>query len=262
MTNESEETTHSAIDKAARATLPNFPDENTPPYWIWPPLTGYDILQTVLKHTLRPRPRKEGMWMLTVQDEWRCFSKTQWHYTDTNQAREAFYAQIRLHLQGSPVLSTQRCIAVAQGRRNRWYLWQIVHEEPSLATHLVTTLQKTTNIIALTDGLLKWLNQYVTIYQQCNQYPIQLDLNLDNVGIDNNRSFIYLGPIEEGEFSTTVTTNGMMKQIIKQVFTIPILQNLSVQTNLLKRTLKDKQSTQQDIVLETLFELLSDIEES
>jgi len=161
MNNESEETTQFTVDKAARATLPNFPDEYTSPHWIWPPLTGYDILQTLLKHTLRPHRRQAGMWILTVQDEWRCFSKIQWHYTNAHQAQEAFRTQIRLHLQGSPILSTQRCIAVAQGRKNRWYLWQIVHEEPSLATQLTKTLQNT-NAVTLTTTLLKWMTHYLS----------------------------------------------------------------------------------------------------
>ena len=258
--NESTEATQSGIDKPSRVQLPNFPDEYTSPHWVWPPLTGYDILQVLLKHTLRPRPRQEGMWVITVQDEWRCFSKIQWHYTDPNQAREAFRSQIGLHLQGSPILSTQRCIAVAQGRKNRWYLWQIVHEEPSLATHFTTALQST-DAVTLTATLLKWVNFYVTIYQQCSQYPLQLDLSMDNVGVNDKQSFIYLGPIEAGRTSPSVMTDDMIKQVIKQVFSLPILKNLSIQIDVLQQILISKQSTEQDIILTTLIELLSDIKE-
>ena len=174
--NEFEETIESGKHKTSHARLPNFPDEYISPHWVWPPLTGCDMLRTLIKHPLRSRPRKAGMWIFTVQDEWRCFSKEQWHYSQFEQAREAFRSQISLHLQGSPILSTQRCIAVTQGqgRENKWYLWQIVHEESSLATHILATLQ-TVDVAALTTALLKWITYYLTVYQQCSQYPLQLD---------------------------------------------------------------------------------------
>lgn len=258
--NEIKETVKSGPDKTVK--LPNFPDEYTSPHWIWPPLTGYDILKNLLRYALRPRPRKEGMWVISVQDEWRCFSKLQWHYTDIEQAREAFRAQMRLHLQGSPILSRQRCIAVAQGRNNMWYLWQIVHEEPSLATHTATALQ-TTELTTLATALLKWMAYYLSIYQQCCQYPVELDLSLENIGVYTNQAFVYLGPIEPLKTRKTeihAETDEMKKQAIKQVFTMPILQNLSVQVDLLQATLKDISITEPEIVLASLTELLSDIE--
>lgn len=248
------------LTKTPISKLPSFPDEETSLHWIWPPLLGSDILQTVLQHTLHPSLRKDEMWIITVQDQWRCLSKNQWHYTSVTHAQEALRAQIRLHLQGSLILSPQRCVVIAQGMRNSWYLWQIIHTESLFAPFLKKALQ-VDNFDVFITRLLEWITQYTSFYQQCSQYPLQLDFNLENVGIDSQQQFVYLGPLEAGEISQNISLRIYISSL-KQIFTESILPNLhqrpfSVET-IIKKLEDEQRRNKNAISLTTLLQLFVD----
>jgi len=71
--------------------LPQFPDENTPVQWIWPPIAGRNILDKVFKHALKPRLQSDGTWEIKAKNDWHCFSKSDWLYTHPDEAQAALY---------------------------------------------------------------------------------------------------------------------------------------------------------------------------
>jgi DNA-directed RNA polymerase subunit F len=177
--------------------LPQFPDENTPTQWIWPPIHGRSILNRLLEQTLRPHLKYDKWWIIQAHNEWHCFSKVEWQYPDSVQARQALRTHLRMHLECSPILSEHRCVVVAINETKKtWRLWQIVPHELTLAEHLANSLrQESPAQVAL--EIFRCASRYVDALQQCLQYPPALNLNLENLGVNAQSQLVYLGYIEE-----------------------------------------------------------------
>ena len=207
--------------------LPKFPDEDTPIQWIWPPLSGSQILENLFKQALRPHLRPDGTWVINTKNDWRCFSKWHWSYTTAEQARERLRANMRMHLQCSPFLSEQRCVAIAyDALKETWRLWQIVRMELSLAEYLVEALQEE-RVEKLVLETIKCASYYVEALQQSTCYPPLLELSLENIGLDEEQKLIYLGCIEEENATQTIQPSlnqETLSEIITMVFAKPITQ--------------------------------------
>ncbi len=211
---------------ATKHHLPEFPDEYTPAQWIWPPFAGRDILNKVFKYALRARLQPDGTWMINAKNDWRCFSKSHWLYENADLAQEALRANMRMHLQCSPILSEQRCVAIAGDIDNVWRLWQICHNEPTLAENLAKAL-KEEQLDKLVLETFRCATRYADALQQCVQYPPLLNLTLVNLGIDAEQQLVYLGCVDEAAPNTIQpTTEETFIDTIKSAFATLIAEAL------------------------------------
>ena len=206
--------------------LPVFPDEETPIRWICPPYLGSKILNQVVKHALRPRLRPDGTWIINAKNQWRCFSKSHWLYTNTKLAQAALRVNMRIHLQCCPILSKQRCVIVAPDSDNNWRLWQIAQLEPTLAKNLKDALAAN-HPDELAIETFKCSTRYADALQQCIRYPLLLNITLENLGTDTNQ-LMYFGSIEDNETTNTIQpiTESAVENAIRHAFTNPIAKAL------------------------------------
>jgi hypothetical protein len=234
--------------------LPTFPDENTPLQWIWPPYAGRKILNHIFKYALKPHLQPDGTWIIKAKNYWYCYSKPQWVYSDEKIAREVLRANMRMHIQCSPILSEQRCVVMTPDIDDQWRLWQIVHIEPTLADYLTKILQgKQFDKFAL--KIFSCANRYANALQQSVKYPPLLNITLDNLGLDIRRQPLYLGYLEENNQDAKKPSKDTLLEMIKLEFTTPInnaLPNLEVTTVLdeLKQINHSKQRHLKEILVQ------------
>jgi hypothetical protein len=206
--------------------LPEFPDEQTSAQWIWPSFAGSDILDEVLKYALRPRLQTDGTWVINAKNDWRCFSKSHWLYTDAEHAREALRANMRMHLQCSPILSEKRCVAISCEINETWRLWQIVHRERTLADDLTQALSyEQPNELALET--FRCVTRYAEALEQGMRYPALLNLSLDNLGMDASIQVTYLDCLDDTHSDKVQpTTQQALIEAIEQTFASKITEAL------------------------------------
>ncbi|RKZ35981.1 MAG: hypothetical protein DRQ49_18605, partial [Gammaproteobacteria bacterium] len=193
--------------------------------WIWPPIAGRNILDKVFKHALKPRLQSDGTWEIKAKNDWHCFSKSDWLYTHPDEAQAALRIHMQKHLQCSPILSEQRCVAVATGIENRWRLWQIVHHEPTLAENLAKVLhEKSPDKLALET--FRCTTRYADALLQSINFPPLLNLSLENLGIDADVQLVYLGMVDEQAVPTIISTKSVFIDTIKQALMAPIVEAL------------------------------------
>jgi hypothetical protein len=202
--------------------LPQLPDENIAPQWLWPPLLGKKMLANLLKNQLKLHLKEDKTWVLNSNSGWRCFSKTNWQYTDPTEARHALRHYIELHLQCSPFLSEQRCLALTQEDEQQWRLWQILHKVPTLADKLQQALQLI-DITKLVEGVMACAQHYVQAQQQAIHYTSEFNLTLDNIGVDLAQQLIYLGCLDNRS-AQHLASEAELIDGLKRAFTIPIAQ--------------------------------------
>ncbi len=236
--------------------LPKFPDEETPPHWVWPPYVGSNILNEVAKHVLKPRLQPDGTWIINAKNQWRCFSKSHWLYTSTELAYKALRANMRMHLQCSPILSEQRCVAIASNGKNDWRLWQIAHLEPTLAESLTKALaEKQPDKLALET--FRCTTHFLDVLQQCVRYPPLLNLTLENLGTDT-KQLVYLGIVENDGTSNQIQfiTKDVLENAIKQAFTTPIAKALAnIDVSLVVNEFEAIDGVEQQYILKILKEM-------
>jgi hypothetical protein len=197
--------------KSNSKRLPKFPDEETPSQWIWPPLSGKLILNQVVQHSLKPTLQEDGTWVVNTREGWRCFSKLAWQYPELAGAKTALREQISLHLRCSSLLSEQRCVVIAEERKN-WRLWQILHTEFSLEQVLQVAIHaENPEIIA--QQLLACAQNVLNSYREVCSYPAEFKFSLANVGLDNNNNIIYLGSLDKNLSTvSTLSTQDLLTQ--------------------------------------------------
>lgn len=216
----------SAALKANSKRLPKFPDEETPSQWIWPPLSGKVMLNQVVQHSLKPTLQEDGTWVVNGKAGWRCFSKLEWQYPELAGAKTALREQISLHLRCSSLLSEQRCVVIAEERKN-WRLWQILHTEPSLEQALQTAIHaETPELIA--QQLLNCAESLTNSYQTVGNYPAEFKFNLANIAIDDSQRFIYLGTLDKNSQAAAVLST---QELLSQEF-LPVLRHAVQQEEL------------------------------
>ncbi len=204
--------------------LPQLPDESTAPQWLWPPLLGKKMLVALLKNQLKPHLKYDKTWIIDSNNGWRCFSKADWYYTNPTVARAALRTYIKLHLQCSPFLSEQRCVALAQDEQ-QWRLWQILHKVPTLTDKLQQALQRT-DMHQLATEVLACAQYYVHAQQQAANYSPEFNLSLDNIGLDSAEQLIYLGCIDNGHTPHHFSeTDIVLIEALKQAFSAPIAEH-------------------------------------
>jgi hypothetical protein len=203
--------------------LPKFPDGDIPVEWIWPPFAGRKILNKVFKYALIPRLQTDDTWVINAKNDWDCFSKSDWLYTNADEAQEALRDHMRKHLQCSPILSEERCVVVATGIKN-WRLWQIVHHESTLAENLASALQEK-QLDKLALETFRCATRYADALLQSISYPPLLNLSLENLGMDAKIQLVYLSTVDE-QAAVLPSQTAELIESIKKTFAAPIAEAL------------------------------------
>jgi signal recognition particle receptor subunit beta len=247
------EITPLSVEPALSPTLPLFPDENLSTQWIWPPLAGRTWVKTIFHLPIKNVQESNGIWIIEAEDKWLGFSKAEWLYHDVQLAKQTLHDHIRMHLQCSPLLSEKRAIVIATDEKS-WRLWQLVQLETTLATHLLMALQeKTMDKLAL--EVFRCVSHYAEVYLRCAQYPSGLDLNLENVGSNQERQLIYLGIIDFISPMNERTQAGLLDSI-KQLLTEPIKPaKANLDVTAIVNELEKIDGFGQQYLLETLIQL-------
>lgn len=200
-------------------SLPLVPNETTSTQWIWPPLAGRTWVQTIFHAPTKIVQQSNGIWIIEASNNWSGFSKAEWLYHDIQLAKQALHDHIRMHLQCSPLLSEKRGIVIAADEEN-WRLWQLVQLETTLATDLLMALQENT-LDKLALEVFRCVSHYAEVYLRCAQYPSYLDLNLENIGSNQERQLVYIGIIDSILPVNERTQAGLLDSI-KQLLIEPI----------------------------------------
>jgi hypothetical protein len=116
-------------------------------------------------------------------------------------------------------LSEKRGIVIAADEEN-WRLWQLVQLETTLATDLLMALQENT-LDKLALEVFRCVSHYAEVYLRCAQYPSYLDLNLENIGSNQERQLVYIGMIDSILPVNERTQAGLLNSI-KQLLIEPI----------------------------------------
>jgi hypothetical protein len=243
---------------STRHHLPQFPDEETPTQWIWPPFAGRNILNKVFKYALRARLQQNDTWMINAKNHWRCYSKSDWLFRSEAAAREAIRANINIHLECSPIISEQRCVAVASDINDSWRLWQIVRVESTLTEDLTKALQQP-QFEQQALETFRCATRYADALQQSIRYPPLLNLTLENLGISAERQLVYLGPIDK-ENAIQATTEEAIVEIIKPAFTELIIQTWpDFDNTLIIKELEKIDGFEQQYLIDMLTQLFQEL---
>ncbi|MDM8560184.1 hypothetical protein [Candidatus Parabeggiatoa sp. HSG14] len=235
--------------------LPKFPDEDTTAQWIWPPFAGRNILENVFKYALRPRLQSDGTWIINAKNDWRCFSKSHWLYPSADKAQDALRANMCMHLQCSPLLSEQRCVAVAANIKNTWRLWQIVHIETTLAKDLEKALQEN-ELDKLALKTLICATRYADALQKYIHYPPLLNLTLENLGIDAEQQLVYLNYVDDNVTNIVQPrTKATFIDTIKQAFADPITKARLHDVASMVNAFEQIEAVEQQYLVELLIQL-------
>ncbi len=242
--------------------LPQFPDEDTPVQWIWPPIAGRNILNNIFKYALKPRLQSDGTWIINAKNNWRCFSKSHWLYTSADEAQNVLRANMQKHLQCSPILSEQRCVAVAPSFKNTWRLWQIVRLETTLAEDLAKALrEKQFEKLALET--FRCATRFADALLQSIHYPPLLNLSLENLGLDAEVQLVYLGSVDEQASQTiSFSEKTVLINTIKGAFTVPIAQALPEDVAAVIKEIEKMDGFDQQYLIEILTQLFRELSET
>jgi len=252
----------SETETLERKDLPQRPQKDISAQWLWPPLAGQQLLKAVCKPNFKLSFQEEDeLWSFQVDKKWYGFSKLEWYYPQVTQAREAFRAQISLHLQCSLLLSKQRGIVVVQETQKSWRLWQLVKHEHSLAAGLTQALQTKTGE-QLAQELFRYAVYYTIALQKSCHCASQLVFNLDNFALEAEQP-VYLGLLEPlvvmDEQLSLKTTAGLieaLKQALRQHIH-PWLSQLN--THEMITQLEGIEGFEQQNILEGLIQLFDEL---
>jgi hypothetical protein len=235
--------------------IPKFPDRDIPIEWIWPPFAGRKILNKVFKYTLKPRLQTDDTWVINAKNDWYCFSKSDWLYTNADEAQEALRDNMRKHLQCSPILSEQRCVVIATDIKY-WRLWQIVHHESTLAENLASALhEKQLDKLALET--FRCATRYADALLQSISFPPLLNLSLENLGMDAKIQLVYLSTVDE-QAAALPTQTAELIEFIKQTFAAPIAKALPyLDATAVKKEFEKIDGFEQAYLIEILTQLFS-----
>jgi hypothetical protein len=237
--------------------LPKFPDGDIPVEWIWPPFAGRKILNKVFKYTLIPRLQTDHTWVINAKNDWDCFSKSDWLYTNADEAQEALRDHMRKHLQCSLILSEQRCVVVATDTNTmNWRLWQIVRHESTLAEDLASALQEK-QLDKLALETFRCATRYADALLQSISYPPLLNLSLENLGMDAKIQLVYLSTVDEQATVFPCQTTELIESI-KQAFAAPIAKALPyLDAIAVKKEFEKIEGFEQEYLIEILTQLFS-----
>lgn len=121
------------MDDIDRDTLPPLlPHQDVPSGMIWPPVGGRIILSEATSNIPQLGGLNNGDWTAVPVEDWHFHSYKEDVFDDLSVARKALIHWAQQHITLLPVLSSLRCLVLAETGHGTWRLWQIVRVEDSL----------------------------------------------------------------------------------------------------------------------------------
>jgi signal recognition particle receptor subunit beta len=120
-----------------RERTPRLPNVRVPSGAIWPAVEGRLILHEAVSGDLRARRSDLEAWIAGTGTGWRIHSSAKAQFSEFDAGREAVVVWARAHAPRLGLLSSGRCLVVADSGDGAWRLWQIVRVAPSLRRWLL-----------------------------------------------------------------------------------------------------------------------------
>jgi hypothetical protein len=115
---------------------PRPPDPTAPSGAIWPPVDGRLILHEAAASGLTTHRLRNGDWAAGIGSGWRAYTRGNAVFLDVEHGRASLVKWARLHAACHGLLSSRRCVVLADAGDGSWRLWQIVRSESSLRDEL------------------------------------------------------------------------------------------------------------------------------
>jgi GTPase SAR1 family protein len=171
--------------------MPCLPSADLPRQSVFPAGSGHELLtQLAIANPLLER-RSDGAWDARAAQGWRCYSRADWCYDNEAEAHQALHVHVRTHIYFSPILSTQRAVAIADNGQGQWRLWQITRSQKNLAQLLQDTLHQN-NAKDFARALVNCADQVYQAFRLFSRYAPHLPVTLDAIGIDETPVYIGL----------------------------------------------------------------------
>ena len=185
-------------DRAAAAPVhrsitgaPRPPNAAVPSGAIWPPVEGRAILAELAQITLEPRRLSTGDWAAGLGSGWRVVSSRDAAFASLDQGRTALIQWARLHAGATGVISSRRCIVLADDGCGEWRLWQLVRAESSLREAVDQVMAAPTGE-AIMAGLRRIAQVLLDADARLGRMPFRLPCTLDSIGVSEIGA-VYVG---------------------------------------------------------------------
>jgi hypothetical protein len=183
-----------------RDGLPRPPSADVMSGMVWPPVEGRIILREATKAGCAIHASPQGDCWAELGDAWHAHSSGMAVFAELERGREALIDWARLHASAQGLLSTQRCIVLAETGDGRWRLWQIVRREPSLRELFGDGSEPVDPQGAAALRLASAGRRLAEARAMCAAAALPLPCSLDTIGISDVDRPIFVGlvPHERG----------------------------------------------------------------
>ncbi len=197
-----------------KLVIPNLPTANAPTGMMWPPVEGRITLHTATAQSGTPVRLANGDWAVTVNGQWQFHSYQTAVYADLRQARQQLLQWAHVHLAVLPMLSPQRCLALAESADGHWRLWQVIKVEKPLREALMDRL--TGDWQGLADGVWGTVYLYFSGLERLKELPVLTPCLLDSLScVDWELFFNRLMPNPAAEASSNREPIGEGLEMLK-----------------------------------------------
>ncbi len=121
-------------EEAPPGPAPKLPDTRVSTGAIWPPVEGRMVLHEAQMSGLVAHRADGGDWAAGVGAGWRVLSAAGAVFHDFDEGRRSLVEWARAHAAHAELLSSSRCIVLAEAGDGTWRLWQVVRAMPPLRT--------------------------------------------------------------------------------------------------------------------------------
>ncbi|MEM7483068.1 MAG: ADP-ribosylation factor-like protein [Acidobacteriota bacterium] len=164
--------------------VPRPPDPSIPGGMIWPPIGGRIILHEAEPDTARMGRLTGGGWADVGNPRWLIHSPPGARYDQLETGRQRLIAWARWHSRLGGLLSSKRCIVLAEDSLRRWRLWQVVGRSATLRGLLLDAFANG-EATELAHRLVTAAEALMTLRDRPELDP--LHPNLDSVGPEDGR---------------------------------------------------------------------------
>jgi len=171
---------------------PRSPGAHAPSGLIWPPVEGRLILHEAANEDLRPFRAGHGDWFAGMGRGWRFRSAADAVYRDVDEGQAALLVWARQHAACLTLLSSRRCVVLAETGDGRWRLWQVVRTQRSLRETLPRHLTGVSPERAL-ERLAEAARLVLEVDAQSRELGVPLRCTLDTVGKTDGTAPVYVG---------------------------------------------------------------------
>jgi len=177
---------------------PRPPSYDVPSGLVWPPVEGRIVLREATLEGVELERNDAGDFVTELPGGWRVHSAADACFAELESGRAALIGWARLHASSLDLLSSRRCIVLAETGDGQFRLWQVVRQEPSLRELFVGGFEPSNGpaaarLLAIAARLLTEA-RYV-----CARASLPLPCTLDTVGVSEHDKPIFVGLVPHAD---------------------------------------------------------------